>query len=339
MKVLVTGGLGFIGSHLVKRFLDENREVIVVDSASDFSNLESLGISKGQFLFIHGDLSNFDIALSSIKDVDVVYHFAARIGGIHYLHGSQNVELLTLQENFAIDANVFRACAMNGIKKIIQASSAAVYPMDNQYKQGTILKEEDADFSFKTDDPSSKYKIPLHSDGGYGIAKAFAEVELHWANDMKIGMARIFNVYGPNRSLHEKKSHMIVDLIRKAIYYPQEPFIIWGNGEQTRDFLFVSDCVDALLKLEKIVDSYSTPVVVNIGSGIGISVREIAEKIRNISQKDMSLVFDETKPVGPISRTADISRAQDLLLWSPKVSIDEGLKIVFEWLEKKINHE
>jgi nucleoside-diphosphate-sugar epimerase len=318
VKIAVTGGAGFIGSNLVKKLLDKGHDVVIID---DFSrgnelNLRDLKIDT-EIRCI--DLRNYELTLQRIKGVDVVFHLAARVGSIDYLHDNNWNELEALQSNLLIDANVFRACLENGVKKLVYASSVAVYPIETQDKSEVTFSEESL--------------THFNPEGGYGWAKLMGEIQLGLMEGTDIGIARIFNVYGENSAL-DKSSHVVTSLIRKAIRYPQEKYIVWGNGQQTRDFLYVSDCVEALTKLSgKLAKA---PLIVNIGSDKAIKISMLAEKIARISGKDMEIIYDTTKPMGPLSRTSDNRQARALLDWEPKVSLDEGLKRTYTWEEKRL---
>jgi len=255
MKTVVTGGTGFIGSHLVESLLEQNREVVVASDSSrlDSENLSSLGVKPSDVELRRTDLGEYQQALKAVEGADSVFHLAARVGSLEYLHGSDLAELATLQVNLAIDGNVFKACLETGVTKIVYTSSCAVYPMDKQFSAGAIFSE--SCLELKTLDflrpgmPDSGHRT-INPDGGYGWAKLLGEIQLGWMKDIDIGIARIFNVYGENEPFGEK-AHVVADLICKAILYPQEEFIVRGSGQQSRDFLYVSDCVDALLELEK----------------------------------------------------------------------------------------
>jgi len=315
---VVTGGAGFIGSHLVRRLVDDGGEVVVADDFSRGSvrNLLDLGVHIECSKI---DLRDYGRALKAVKGADVVYHLAARVGSVEYLHGSELAELRAMQDNLVIDANVFRACVEAGVKKVVYASSVSVYPIDMQQKPSVVLSEDDL-----------RYYNP---EGGYGWGKLIGEIELGWMRDVDIGIARIFTAYGPGEPLDET-AHVIPALIRKAIMYPMEGFVVWGSGDQTRSFMYVSDCVEALLKLEE--EASNPPIIVNVGSDEEVLVRTIAEKIIKISGKSIEIKYDLTKPVGPTSRTADIHRAKMLLGWRPIVGLDEGLRRTYAWAEERL---
>jgi GDP-D-mannose 3', 5'-epimerase len=325
MKTVVTGGAGFIGSNLVRKLLDQGREVIIADDFSRGSelNLTDLAIKPGDIGTKSGfkkiDLKDYKQAKAITAGADSVFHMAARIGSINFLHGSNFNELEALQSNLVIDTNVFRACLENGVNKVVFASSIAVYPIDIQDNSYEVIMPELA---------LSRY----NPEGGYGWAKLMGEIQLQWMSGMKIGVGRLFNIYGEN-SHTGKNAHVVVDLCRKAMACPAAKFDVWGNGQQSRDFLHVSDCADALIKLEE--KASFPPLTVNIGSGKATSVATLAEKIVRISGKNIEIEYDLSKPVGPLSRTADISKAKSLLAWQPSILLDEGLERTYRWLERR----
>ncbi|MBN1643759.1 MAG: NAD-dependent epimerase/dehydratase family protein [Dehalococcoidales bacterium] len=336
MKALVTGGTGFIGSNLVKRLLDDGRDVIV---ASDFSrfgmeNLSELGVQESDIEIRDTDLTHKTQALKAISGTDTVFHMAARVGSLEYLHLAENAELVALQANLSIDASVFQACLENGVKKLVYASSCAVYDMGRQFKTGAVFSENELLFptGFTPEKPPGK----INPDGGYGWSKLMGELQLNWTKSMDIGIARLFNIYGTNEPIAPGKAHATGDTIRKVLNLPSpSTHTVFGNGSQTRDLLYVADCVEALLRLEKAASN--PPVTVNVGSGIATSIRELAEKIVKISGKDIRLVFDTSKPAGPVSRTADMTHTRKTLGWQPAISLDEGLNLTYEWVKGKLN--
>ena len=319
MKTIVTGGAGFIGSHLVKRLVDLGRDVVIIDDCSMGSqaNLDDLDIRLD---IRRIDARDFAPVRDILRGAETVFHLAARVGNINYLHGSPRNELQALQTNLAIDTNVFRACLESHVNKLVYASSSAVYPIDMQQQADVVLAPE-----------SLQYYNP---EGGYGWSKLLGEIQLGWMPAMAIGIARIFNCYGENLHLGEH-THAIPDLILKAIRYPVDDFIVWGDGKQSRDFLYVSDCVDALLELEK--KAGHPPLIVNVGSGKPVTVASIAENIVKISGKYMPIVYDPARPVGPFSRTADIRQTKARLDWEPGVDFYEGLSRTYAWVESRLN--
>ena len=333
MKTVVTGGNGFIGSHLVKMLVDDGRDVSVASSFSPGEDyLTEMGVKVERR---NVDLRDHRDAQAAIEGADSVFHLAARIGNLMYLHGTQTAELTSLQTNLSIDANVFRACFDAGVKKIVYASSCAVYPMDRQVTTGAVFKESDLQLS-PSFDPTVLKPGMINPDGGYGWAKLMGEIQLWWARRTDIGIARIFSAYGENEPLGER-AHAMGDIIQRAILNQGGDFTVYGDGKQTRDFLYVTDCARALIKLEE--RAGSPPLTANIGSGQAVSIGALANQIVRISGKKFNIVFDLTKPVGPVSRTADISNTRVSLGWEPTVSLDEGLRLTYEWAESRLRRK
>jgi nucleoside-diphosphate-sugar epimerase len=324
MKTVITGGNGFIGSHLVKRLLEAGREVTVV---SDFArlgtvNMDNLGVKVTCYQV---DLRDYAQTRQALAGAGSIFHLAARVGSLEYLHGTEMSELVALQTNLVIDANIFRACRELGVKNLVYASSCAVYPLGRQLSAGAVFTEGD----FRPELPG---KAETNPDGGYGWSKLMGEIQLHWTKGIDIGIARIFNIYGVNEPLGEQ-AHVVADLINKTRRYPQEPFVVWGDGRQSRDFLYVEDCAEALFRLES--KAGNPPLTVNVGSDRAVTIGELAEKIVAASGKDIPINYDTSRPVGPFARTADTSRARRLLDWMPAVGLDEGLRRTYKWIDAR----
>ncbi len=332
MKTVVTGGNGFIGSHLVKLLVDSGRDVAVASSFTPGKDhLDEMGVKVERR---NVDLRDYHGAQAAVEGADSVFHLAARIGNLTYLHGTQTAELACLQTNLSIDANVFRACFEAGVKKIVYTSSCAVYATDRQMTTGAVFSERDLPLS-PSFDPTVLKPGMVNPDGGYGWAKLMGELQLWWARQTGIGIARIFSAYGENEPLGPK-AHAMADLIQRAILNPGGDFVVYGDGRQTRDFLYVTDCARALIKLEE--KASNPPITANVGSGQAVSIGDLARKIVEISGKKFNLVFDTTKPVGPVSRTADMAEAKAKLGWEPQASMDEGLRKTYRWVEVQLEH-
>jgi len=322
-RVAVTGGAGFIGSHIVERLLDDGREVSIIDDLSSGSvqNLADLGIKQK---CVVGDLRSYEFARESLQRANAVFHFAAEVGSVSYLHGSNARELAALQSNLVIDSNVLRACLENNIETIIFASSVSVYPFDEQLGPDARFKEEDSERR-------------VNPEGGYGWAKYIAEKQLSLMPDTVYGIARIFHAYGKNIYLKPDRSQVIASLISKASRYPAEDFVIWGDGNQRRCFVFIEDALDAIMRLEEFVRAQGN-LTVNIGSTEEVTVKELSDLIIRISGKDIRPRFDKSKPVGALRRVPDLKRAESLLGWKPTTSLPVGLKETFEWAEGRLAH-
>lgn len=324
-NVLVTGGASFIGSHLVDSLLKKGDIVKVADdfSSGKLSNLEYPLKKSGSKIWIsdnltvlQGDLKEKSFTKSVMKNVDVVFHLAALHGGRGYID-SHPAECCS---NMILDQLVFQEAHNAGVDRLCFASSACVYPSYLQEETGSsyLLKEEDAN-------PFVRDKA--FADLEYGWAKLMGEMALkayHEEYGMKTSAVRIFTAYGPR----ENETHAIIALIAKA-FVKMDPYIIWGTGEQDRNFTYVQDIVDALIcASERIEDG--TPV--NAGRADRITLNRAAELVFDIiGWRPKQIMHDLEKPQGVTSRAADLTRAKELLNFSPKVSYYEGFKKTIAW--------
>ena len=318
-KVLVTGGAGFIGSHLVRRLLDLGSEVYVADNLSR-GRRENLEPFLDEVHFYLVDLTKLENCLQATEEVDSVFHLAASVGGIHYIL-KENVGGLT--PSLLMNTNMLEAARINDVERFLFTSSACVY----REKRSALnrFREEDAN--------------PANPLTTYGWAKLMGEIQCetyHLDYGMKCSVVRIFNAYGENENLDPRWSHVIPSLIRKAILYPQEEFRIFGDGEQERGFLYVQDCVEGLiLGMEKTVDA--DPI--NLGSEEVVSINELAKKIINISGKIIKTRYDLSGPQGTHKYCADTTKMKQALGWTPQTSLDEGLERTYQWAERELNVE
>jgi len=320
--VAVTGGAGFLGSHIVKQQIEQGNKVVVIDNfSSGFEeNLSDLGVTQK---CVVGDLRNYDFANRALAGVDTVYHFAAEVGSVQYLHGSADKELDALQANLVIDANVFKACRENRVGRIIYASSVSVYPFEKQLGGDAIFKEQEA----------MEHASP---EGGYGWSKFLGEVQLNMLSEVSVGIARIFHAYGENIYLKPDRSQVIASLIYRTIRNTGEDLVVWGDGSQKRCFVFVEDVLEALDRMEKYLDQKRT-LTVNLGSQEEIPVRSLAEQIIQISGKKIQLRFDLSKPTGAMSRTPDLAKIRREIGWAPTTSFHDGLLRTYAWAEKRLS--
>jgi len=315
-RVIVTGGASFIGSHLVDKLVELGAEVRVVDNFSS-GKIENLQQSIDKIDIVRMDLewASLHELIDVFRDYEIVFHLAATHGGRGYIH----THPADVCSNFAIDHHVYEACMRAGVERVIYASSACVYPPKLQANSGYLLREDDSN-PFALDQYWS-------ADIEYGWTKLMGEVQLI-SFIKQYGLRgcslRFVTVYGPR----ENETHAIIALIYKALE-KMDPYVVWGTGEQERDFTYVSDIVDgALLAAEKVTDG--TPI--NLGTGKRYKIKDVVEKIFEIMNwRPKRIIYDTSKPVGVISRALDISRAKNLLGWEPKVSLEEGLRRTIEW--------
>ena len=316
--VLVTGGASFISSHLIDKLVEFGASVTVVDDLSN-GKKENLVNSWDKIKFIHQDLEY--ISKKEITDIftgnEIVFHFAADHGGRGYI----DTHPADVCSNFAIDHHVFEACSNTNVEKVIFSSSACVYPTKLQNKIGSDykLKEDDSD-------PENLDGF-LSADVEYGWAKLMSEVQMksfYKQYGLKGCPVRFVTAYGPR----EDETHAIIALIYKAIE-KMDPYEIWGDGNQERDFTYVEDIVSgSILAAEKISDM--TPV--NLGTGQRYKMIDVVKMICKIlNWMPSSFNFDTSKPSGALSRSLDNTRAKELLGWEPKFSLKEGLEKTIKW--------
>jgi GDP-L-fucose synthase len=303
-RVLVTGGAGFIGSHVVQRLV------------------ETRGVSQDNIRVPRSaecDLRTFENARQAVQDVDIVLHLAADVGGLGYssTHAAQQYYNCAL-----IDLQVVEAARQEGVSRFIGVSSSTAYPAVAR----SPLREEIL-FAGK----------PRDTHLGYGAAKrnivVIAQV-YHRQYDMDMAVVVANNVYGPGDNFDPQSSHVIPALIRKALEDPQ--LTIWGDGTPVRDFLYVEDLAEAiLLAAEKL----PAPTYVNIGSGQATSIRELVHAITELTKFEGEIHFDATKPKGEPRRTVSIEKAQELLGFEPRFSLEDGLRRTIDWYRETCSPE
>ena len=330
--VLVTGGASFISNHLVDELVLREAKVTVIDDLSN-GRKENLEKSWNKIKFIQQDLEY--IKNNEIKDIfkgnEIVFHFAADHGGRGYI----DTHPADVCSNFAIDHHVFDACNNTDVEKVIFSSSACVYPTKLQNEIGSSYKLKESD-----SDPENLDGY-LSADVEYGWAKLMSEIQMKSFNKqygLKGCPVRFVTAYGPR----EDTTHAIIALIYKAVE-KMDPFEIWGNGNQERDFTYVEDIVyGSILAAEKISDM--TPI--NLGTGVRYKMIDVVNMICEILQwTPKEFKFDTSKPTGALSRSLDNSLAKKLLGWEPKFSLKDGLVETIQWfvenhrIEGKVNQE
>jgi UDP-glucose 4-epimerase len=260
------------------------------------------------------DLADISQARAVTREQEIVVHEAAVFGG----RGFVDTRPADCCECLAITHNVVKAAHEAGVDRVHYASTACVYPfsLQDEYDSTYLLREEDA---FRDGVASC--------DRAYGWAKFMGEIELrsfHEQYGLKGSICRYVTAYGD----HENDTHAIVALIRRAVER-KDPYVVWGTGEQDRDFTFVDDIVEGtLLATEKITDG--TPI--NLGTGQRHKIKDVVRTILRLTGHTPSqLVFDPTKPVGVVSRALDNSRAKALLGWEPRVDLETGLRRTIDW--------
>jgi UDP-glucose 4-epimerase len=300
-KCLVTGGAGFIGSHLVDKLIEEGNEVVVIDNLSA-GNKKNLNF-KAHFYKI--DICNFEKIKPLFKGIDFVFHLAA----IPRVPVSVQNPVETSKVNILGTINVFKAAAEAGVKRVIFASSSSVYGNQKTFplKENMVLN------------PLSPYA--LQKSVGEQVAKLFTNLY-----NIPIVSLRYFNVYGPRIDFNSDYSLVVGKFLK--LKSQKKPLTIFGDGEQTRGFCYVNDVVIANIKAME-SKKLKGGEVINIGSVKSYSINYLAKliggEIKYLSQRSGDVLHTK----------ADITLAKKFLLWQPQTSFEEGLKKVEDWFNKK----
>lgn len=315
-NVLITGGASFIGSHLVEQLLECGASVRVIDDLSS-GNLSHLNRILPDFEFINYDLRDKNNLSNFFNKQDVVFHLAAIHGGRGFIENFQ-IEML---DNFTIDTNVFSSAKAQGVKNIVHASSACAYPISLQDDSDNrnLLQEDQANFN------EIGKAFP---DGVYGWTKLMGEYQLKTFADKNTQgrSARIFTAYGERENL----SHAAIALIAKSDL-KLDPFPVWGDGNQTRNFTHVSDTVQGLLFLGADQRNLNFDVF-NIGTSTHIRVIDFIKEIHTqLNWQPNKWNFELDKPTGVASRASDNSKIYNVFGWQPSLGMDEGIKRTIDW--------
>jgi len=308
-KICVTGGAGFIGSHLAEKLLNLGHNVIVIDNlkTGKRENIEKF-LKNKKFEFVKGSILDDKKLDKVMKDVDFVFHEAAKIDIGESVKNPINI----YNTNALGTLNVLNFSVKNEIKKIIFASSCAVYG-----DKKIPVKES----------------TPTNPQNPYAISKIVAESlikDFHENYGIETVILRYFNIYGPKQSIEMKYAGVIPTFITRAL--KNKNLLIYGDGKQTRDFTFVKDVVDAnilAMKNKKVNEK-----IFNIGFGKDVSINELAEKIIKLTNSDSKIIHKKSRIFDIKHSKANISLAKKLLRYKPKYDIKWGLKETINWFEK-----
>ncbi len=311
-RVLVTGGASFIGSTLVDALLKKGAHIRVVDDLSS-GKLENIAthVMNEEVEFVQNDLREPGVAENAVDGMDVVFHLAADHGGRGYV----DLHQAACAANLMLDGVLFRACHKANVGKVVYASSGCVYPNYIQTDPDQIL--------YLTED---KVGPPYDADNMYGWAKLMAEMTLQAYSKeygLKTASCRYFTVYGPRGV----ENHAVIAMIARS-FVKQDPFVVWGTGEQIRNWTYIDDIVSGtILAAEKIDDG----TAVNLGTMERIRVIDAAKEILRYMGHKARIEPHPEMPTGPYNRVADNSLAKKLLGWEPKVKFMDGLHRTIDW--------
>jgi len=317
-KILVAGGGGFIGGWLVKELLSQGNQVSAVDikPMSEWSQVFPEATNSVR------DLSNLENCFKSTAGIDEVYNLAADMGGMGFIENNKAACMLSV----LINTHLLMASKENGVSKYFFASSACVYNASKQNQTNIDpLREEDA--------------YPAMPEDGYGWEKLFSErMCRHFYEDygLETRVARYHNVYGPNGTWDGGREKAPAALCRKVATAKASSINsieIWGDGEQTRSFTYIEDCIKGSIMLMN--SDIREPL--NIGSSQMVSINSMVEIIDGIAGVELTRKYNLEAPKGVRGRNSDNTRIQDLLNWQPSISLSTGLAATYKWIEEQVN--
>lgn len=313
-KVLVTGGAGFIGSHLVEMLVAAGARVRVVGRLRKGS-LDNLAAVRQAIELMAGDISQLDFARQAVHGQEVVLHLGAKLTGIGYnvAHSGD-----MFYQNAIVNLQMMEAARLEDVQRYLCVSSACVYrraaPAPTGEAEGFIEDPEPTNF-------------------GYGWAKRLAEVQARaYASEypMQIAIVRPYNAYGPRDDFDWATSHVIPATIRKV--NELDKVVVWGDGSQLRTFVHARDIARGMMLA---VERHPQPDPINLGSDELISIRDLVHIIRRLSGRDAPIEFDASKPAGQAVRRADLSKARQLLGYEAQVSLEDGLAETIAWYRQR----
>ena len=313
MKYLITGAGGFIGGHLVSRLMSQGHNVICADIKpleywfQLYENNENYSL----------DLKDYENCLRVTKNVDYIYNMACNMGGMGFIENNKAECMLSV----LINTNLLRSCLQNKVKKYFFSSSACVYNSSKQTKSFIPgLKESDA--------------YPADPEDGYGWEKLFSERMCRHFNEdfnLDVRVVRYHNVYGPLGTFDGGREKAPAALCRKiaiAKINNLKEIEIWGDGEQTRSFMYIDDCI---IGTQKIFES-NVNKVLNLGTSEQVSINQLVEMIENISGHKIIKKYLINKPKGVRGRSSDNSELKKNVNWVPNVKLCDGLEKTYKWI-------
>lgn len=314
VNALVTGAGGFIGHHLVSYLVRRGYTVRAVDlKHSEFGTSDA-------HEFVIDDLREKDACRRATDGIDEVYNLAADMGGIGYI-SSFHAEISL--NNTLINAHMLQAARDSGVSRFLFSSSACVYPQHLQKSADvTPLREDDA--------------FPADPEEGYGLEKLYTEKLCQYVSEdygLETRVVRFHNVYGPLGTFTGGREKAPAAICRKVALAPDDGHIdIWGDGKQTRSFMYIDDCVEGISRIMR--SNYRAPL--NLGTDELVTVDELVDMVCEIAGKSLEKRHDPSKPQGVRGRNSDNSRLREVLGWEPKTTLRQGLRPTYAWIHESL---
>ena len=316
MRILVTGAGGFIGHHLVKRLRAEGHWVRGVDIKAP--EYEPTAASEFELL----DLRKFDNCLLAVRGgIDCVYNLAADMGGIGFIT-AYHADIA--RNNILINAHMLEASRLQGVRRFLFSSSACIYPQSKQADANVApLREEDA--------------FPADPEPGYGWEKLYTEMLCRYFREdygLETRTVRFHNVYGPLGTYEGGREKAPAAVCRKlALADDGDTIEVWGDGEQTRSFMYIDDCLEGLIRL--MASNHHEPL--NLGNDRLITINGLFDLVAAIAGKYIVKQHDLSKPQGVRGRNSDNSLIRRVLGWEPSTSLEQGLAVTYSWIEQELD--